>query len=53
MVVGVLIGNSSQVAWINRMIASLWPYYNKAIRTMVDESLTATFTEICEKVMYE
>lgn len=32
------------------MIATLWPYYNRAIRNIVDETVTASLAQVCEQV---
>lgn len=40
-----------QVAWINRLIAALWPHYNHAIANIVHETVTPILEQMCGNVI--
>eukprot|EP00803_Ostreobium_quekettii_P010414 evm.model.scf_2737EXC.1 EVM.evm.TU.scf_2737EXC.1 scf_2737EXC:263-9582(+) len=37
-----------QVAWVNRMIETLWPHYDKAIANIVDETVTPILVDVAK-----
>jgi len=37
-----------RVAWMNRMIATLWPHYNQAVANIVHETVTPILDETCQ-----
>ena len=38
------------MSWVNKMIESLWPHYNKAIADIVDETVKPIITDVVKGV---
>ncbi|CAD7700524.1 unnamed protein product [Ostreobium quekettii] len=41
-----------RVAWVNRMIATLWPHYDRAIAQIVDETVTPVLAEVAKGIKF-